>query len=92
MAEPKQDAKPDLKDAAKEKKTVAKKKRAESISRYFRETKAELKKIVWPTPNQVFNNTIVVIVAILVVGVFIWVLDALTTSGFTALLNAFANK
>ena len=47
------------------------------ISTYFKSTYAEIKKIVWPTPTQVFNNTLVVIIAILVVGAFIWGLDAL---------------
>ncbi|MBQ6907871.1 MAG: preprotein translocase subunit SecE, partial [Clostridia bacterium] len=47
------------------------------IAKFFREIKAELKKVVWPTWSQVRNNTGVVIVSILVVGVCIWLLDAL---------------
>lgn len=46
------------------------------ISTYFKSVYAEIKKIIWPTRNQVFNNTLVVIVAIFVVGAFIWGIDA----------------
>lgn len=49
------------------------------ISKWFREMKAELKKVVWPTKKQVLQNTLVVIVSVLVVGAFIWVFDALSS-------------
>ncbi|HKM32107.1 MAG TPA: preprotein translocase subunit SecE [Oscillospiraceae bacterium] len=53
---------------------VAKKKL--SPIRFFRESKAEFKKVVWPSRKQVINNTIVVIVTMIIVGLFIWGLDA----------------
>lgn len=37
--------------------------------------KAELKKVVWPTPKQLFNNTVVVITIVLVVAAIVFVLD-----------------
>lgn len=63
------------------------KKQLDGAKRFFVETKSELKKIVWPTPKQVVNNTIIVLITILVVGAFIWVLDALTSSTLNALLH-----
>lgn len=48
-----------------------------SIGRLFRDLKSEFKKIVWPSKKQVINNTLIVIAAILVIGAFIWGLDAL---------------
>ncbi len=48
------------------------------ISKWFREMKAELKKVVWPTKKQVLQNTLVVLAAVLVVGVFIWIFDAVS--------------
>ena len=45
------------------------------IAKWFRELVSEGKKVVWPTGKQVVNNTLVVIVCILLVGVFVWVLD-----------------
>ena len=47
-----------------------------SVCQYFRELKSELKKVVWSTPKQVLKNTLIVIACVLVVGVFIWLFDA----------------
>ena len=43
--------------------------------KWFRELKAEMRKIVWPTRQQTINNMLVVVAAVLIVGVFVWVLD-----------------
>ena len=47
------------------------------IAKFFRDCKAEVKKIVWPTPKSVFKNTGVVLVTIIVIGLFIFGLDTL---------------
>ena len=49
------------------------------ISRWFREMKSELKKVVWPTKSQMVNNTLIVLACVLVVGICIWVFDAVGT-------------
>lgn len=54
---------------AKEAKTKKEKKH------FFKDFKAELKKVIWPTPKQLFNNTLAVIVAVLVTGTIVFVLD-----------------
>ena len=46
-----------------------------AIGRYFRELRSELKKVVWPTPQQVLKNTLIVLACVVVVGVFIWLFD-----------------
>jgi preprotein translocase subunit SecE len=48
-----------------------------NISKFFRDTKGEIKKIVWPTPKSVFRNTGVVLVTIVVIGLFVFGLDTL---------------
>ena len=50
-------------------------KRGNPISRWFRETKSELKKVVWPRFSKVRQNTLIVLVYILIVGIIIWSLD-----------------
>ena len=47
------------------------------IGKYFKDTKGELKKVVWPTKSQLINNTIIVLICVLVVGIFIWAFDAI---------------
>ncbi len=58
------------------------------IARYFRELSSELKKVVWPTPQQVLKNTLIVLACCLVVGAFIWVFDFVAGEGITALIQA----
>ena len=48
------------------------------ISRFIHFTKesaAELKKVEWPTQNQTIQGTVVVLVACIIVGTFLWVND-----------------
>jgi preprotein translocase subunit SecE len=43
--------------------------------RFVSESWAELKKVEWPTQNQVIQGTIVVIIACGIVGLYLWVAD-----------------
>ena len=60
-----------------------------AICRYFRELRSELKKVVWPTPQQVLKNTLIVAACVLVVGVFIWLFDFVARFGIDALISIF---
>lgn len=42
---------------------------------FFKDFKAELKKVIWPTPKQLVNGTIAVITIVLVAAVIVFVLD-----------------
>ena len=61
-----------------DRKTKVKKKRVKGsnrFARWFREMRSELKKVVWPTPKQVVNNTLVSLSVMVVAAIFIWALD-----------------
>ena len=55
--------------------------------KFFRELRSELKKVVWPTAQQVLKNALVVVGCVLVVGVFIWLFDFVAGIGIGALLG-----
>ena len=55
----------------------AKKNIFKSIAKYFRELKSEMKKVTWPTKDQLIRQTLVVVVAIIIIGAFIFALDLL---------------
>ena len=59
-----------------------------TVAKYFRELRSELKKVVWPTPKQVLKNAVVVAGCVLVVGVFIWLFDFVSSIGIEALISA----
>lgn len=51
-------------------------KKPNKVLNYFKEVKSELKKVVWPSFKQIKNNTLIVIACVLIIGAFIWILDA----------------
>ena len=57
------------------------------VSKYFRELRSELKKVVWPTPKQVVKNTLIVLACVLIIGVFIWIFDFVASRGIGALID-----
>ena len=57
--------------------------------KYFRELRSELKKVVWPTHQQVLKNAAIVIGCVLVVGIFIWLFDFVAQIGIDALISVF---
>ena len=59
------------------------------IGKWFKELRSELKKVQWPTRKQTVNNTIIVILCCIVVGIFIWLFDLLAGSVISALLDLF---
>ena len=57
--------------------------------KYFRELRSELKKVVWPTMQQVLKNAAIVVGCVIVVGVFIWLFDFVAQFGIDALISVF---
>lgn len=45
------------------------------VTKFVKDCKGEIKKIVWPTPKATFKNTGVVLVTIIVLGLFVFLLD-----------------
>lgn len=46
-----------------------------SIAKYFKDTKSEMKKVVWPSKKDVKTNTITVIAVVLIAAIVLIVLD-----------------
>ena len=42
---------------------------------FTKKFKAELKKVIWPTPKQLFNNTIAVLTIVIITAIIVFVLD-----------------
>ena len=62
--------------AKKESKALNKKeKNSKDKKSFFKSFKGELKKVSWPTPKQLVNNTIAVIMIVVVIAVIVFVLD-----------------
>jgi len=49
------------------------------IEKYLKETAAELRRMTWPTKDELIGSTIVTIVVSLIVAIFIGVVDGVLT-------------
>ena len=47
------------------------------MKKYFKDTKSELKKVTWPSKEQLKKNTIIIITFIIIVGIFLFAVDML---------------
>ncbi|MBR7081848.1 MAG: preprotein translocase subunit SecE [Oscillospiraceae bacterium] len=61
-------------------KPAKKKKKRSSIVKWFRDMRAELKKVTWPSKKQIVNNTIVVVAVEIAAAVVLWVFDTIGSS------------
>ena len=48
---------------------------AKEQKHFLKDVKAELKKVIWPTPKQLLNNTMAVIAIVIIVGIIVFALD-----------------
>lgn len=56
-------------------KDINDKKEKKEKKHFFKDFKAELKRVIWPTPKQLVNNTVAVITIVLITAVIVFVLD-----------------
>ena len=57
------------------------------VTKYFRELKSELKKVMWPTGKQLTNNTLVSVVMMVASAIVLWGFDWLANALVKALLT-----
>ncbi|MBE6351772.1 MAG: preprotein translocase subunit SecE [Treponema sp.] len=57
------------------------------IVQFFRESKAELKKVVWPTKDDVISSIKVVLISTVIIAVVLGVLDIAFTQLFRLLMK-----
>jgi len=48
---------------------------------FLKETKIELRKVVWPSREETVKTTGIVMIAVIVVAIFLWIVDAFFTWG-----------
>ena len=58
------------------------------IRDFYHAIKLEMAKTTWPTRSEVWSTTVVVLIAIVFFGFYLWGVDRLVTVGFEALEKA----
>ena len=58
---------------------------------FLKETRIELRKVVWPTRQETIKTTGIIMIAVIIVAIFLWIIDAFFTWGVgsISLLNIF---
>ncbi len=46
-----------------------------AILSFGREARAEVRKVVWPTRQETVQTTLMVVVAVIILGIFLWLVD-----------------
>jgi preprotein translocase subunit SecE len=59
----------------------------EKIQKYLKETMAELRKMTWPTKDELIGSTIVTVVVSFIVAIFIGIVDRILTFGITTIFR-----
>ena len=72
-----------------EEKKVEKKVKSDR-TKWFREMRSELKKIVWPDGKTTMKNTGTVLAVSLVIGAVIWIFDGVAVLAVKTLIGLFA--
>lgn len=52
-------------------------KKKKGIVKYFKDARSEFKKVVWPTPKETTNNTVVVLIMCALAALIVFGLDSL---------------
>lgn len=60
-----------------------------STREFFRDTNSEMKKVTWPTGNEVIGTTFVVIVATILFAVYLWGCDIVFFKAIDFLFSRF---
>ena len=61
-------------------KAATAKKKENPVLKYLRETRAEMRKVTWPTREEAINLTIIVLVVTIAMSLFLWTLDNIFSS------------
>ena len=54
---------------------------------FWKDSRAELKKVTWPTAKQLFSKTAVVIAIVLIIALIVFVLDTVFDKGYEFIMN-----
>ena len=60
------------------------------LGSFYHDVKLEMRKTTWPTRNEVWSTTVVVLIAVFFFGFYLWGVDWVVTKGFEYLQRALA--
>ena len=61
--------------------------KVQQVGQFYRDVKAEMKKVSWPTRQEVYGTTTVVLIAVFFFGFFLWGSDILISLVFEQIVK-----
>ncbi len=62
-------------------------KKENRVAKYFREARAEMRKVTWPTRQEALHLTGIVLAVTVAMAILLWILDLLFTGVMSALIG-----
>ncbi len=60
----------------------------QGIAGFARDARMEVRKVVWPTRQETMQTTLMVIVAVIIIGIFLWIIDMILASAIQMLTGS----
>ena len=61
----------------------------QSSKQFYLDVRGEMKKVSWPSRDEVFGTTVIVVASVFFFGIYLGVVDALLSKGFQMVLAYF---
>jgi preprotein translocase subunit SecE len=61
------------------------------LQKFLGDVRAEMKLVVWPSPSEVWNTTLVVIMTTILFAVFLWLVDKGSERAVSLVLKTFTH-
>ena len=65
---------------------------AQKSKQFYLDVRSEMKKVSWPSRDEVFGTTMIVIASVFFFGIYLGVVDAILSQGFKVVLEYFSGS
>jgi|KBSMisStaDraftv2_1062788.scaffolds.fasta_scaffold46954_1 preprotein translocase subunit SecE len=61
----------------------------QSSKQFYQDVRTEMKKVSWPSRDEVFGTTVIVVASVFFFGIYLGLIDAVLAQGFKKVLDYF---
>jgi preprotein translocase subunit SecE len=61
----------------------------QSSRQFYQDVRSEMKKVSWPSRDEVFGTTVIVVASVFFFGIYLGLIDAVLAQGFKKVLDYF---
>ena len=61
----------------------------QSSKQFYQDVRSEMKKVSWPSRDEVFGTTVIVVASVFFLGIYLGLIDAVLAQGFKKVLDYF---